>query len=66
MARMSGERYTVVRMYDPEPYGAYDNAERRLIATAHDFFAITELVRLLNDGKINLAAPDAQDPTRDA
>jgi hypothetical protein len=62
---MTGGRYAVVRMYDPEPYGAYDNVESRLVATSHDFFAITELVRLLNDGKINLAAPDAPDPTRD-
>jgi hypothetical protein len=59
-------RYTVVRMYDPEPYGAYDNGDGRLIATSHDFFALTELVKLLNGGVINLTTPDAPDPTRDA
>jgi hypothetical protein len=62
---MTGDRYAVVRMYDPEPYGAYDNVERRLVATSHDFFAVTELVRVLNDDVIHLAAPDAPDPTRD-
>jgi hypothetical protein len=61
----NSDRYTVVRLYDPEPHGVYDNEDGRLFATSHNYRACVELARLLNSGEVHLAAPDAPDPTRD-